>query len=204
SHPKYDDDLQFDIESNLKEIEFLLHQDIDSSLKDLIDQSNLANFADNFDSMPEMFTDEHALDYSSPPIFDKYDDYLFKVESDTENVYDDPFSSKGEKIKESKLLIDELDLPCDLLPSFEFAASCRLITDVAVFQRKPTVTNTIKRDKIQAKPSKKQKAWKSQRSKVNKKSTQQNQSQGNQKVKGKQVEGLNLPICKVYKEGGVK
>nr|GFA06794.1 reverse transcriptase domain-containing protein [Tanacetum cinerariifolium] len=75
---KYDNDLQFDIEFDLKEIEFLLHQDIDSSLKDLIDQ---------------------------------------KVESETKNVYDDPFDSKGEKIKESKLLIDELDLPCDFLPS---------------------------------------------------------------------------------------
>nr|GEV63855.1 reverse transcriptase domain-containing protein [Tanacetum cinerariifolium] len=75
---KYDEDLQFDIEFDLKEIEFLLHQDIDSSLKDSIDQ---------------------------------------KIESDTENVYDDPFDSKGEKIKESKLLIDELDLPCDFLPS---------------------------------------------------------------------------------------
>nr|GEU97033.1 hypothetical protein [Tanacetum cinerariifolium] len=71
---KYDDDLQFDMESDLKEIEFLLHQDIDSSLKDSIDQN---------------------------------------VESDTENVYDDPFDSKGEKIKKSKLLINELDLPCD-------------------------------------------------------------------------------------------
>nr|GEY07363.1 hypothetical protein [Tanacetum cinerariifolium] len=52
--PKYDDDLQFDVESDLKEIEFLLHQDIDSSLKDSIDQSNLVNPTDNFvDSMPE-------------------------------------------------------------------------------------------------------------------------------------------------------
>nr|GFB75234.1 hypothetical protein [Tanacetum cinerariifolium] len=109
---KYDDDLQFDVESNLKEIEFLLHQDIDSSLKDSIDQSNLANPTDNFvDSMPEMFTDKHALDYSSPSIFDEYDDDFLGVESDVENVYDDPFESKGEKIKESKLLIDELDLP---------------------------------------------------------------------------------------------
>nr|GFC06245.1 hypothetical protein [Tanacetum cinerariifolium] len=68
--PKYDDDLQFDVESDLKEIEFLLYQDKD-----------------------------------------------YKVESDIENVYDDPFDSKGEKIKESKLLIDELDLPCDFIPS---------------------------------------------------------------------------------------
>nr|GFB58568.1 hypothetical protein [Tanacetum cinerariifolium] len=35
--PKYDEDLQFDVESDLKEIEFLLYQDIDSSLKDSID-----------------------------------------------------------------------------------------------------------------------------------------------------------------------
>nr|GEZ73066.1 reverse transcriptase domain-containing protein [Tanacetum cinerariifolium] len=72
---KYDDDLQFDVESDLKEIKSLLYQDIDSSLKDSINQSNLTNPADNFvDSIPEMFADEHALDYSSPPIFDEYDD----------------------------------------------------------------------------------------------------------------------------------
>nr|GEZ66521.1 hypothetical protein [Tanacetum cinerariifolium] len=70
---KYDDNLQFDIKSDLKEIEFMLYQDKDS-----------------------------------------------KVESDAENVYDNPFDSKGEKIKESKLLIDELDLPCDFLPPSEY------------------------------------------------------------------------------------
>nr|GEV98305.1 reverse transcriptase domain-containing protein [Tanacetum cinerariifolium] len=118
---EYDDDLQFDIEFDLKEIEFLLHhdpiKDIDSVLKDSIDQINLADLNKNLvDSMPKMFIEEHALDYLSPSLFDEYDDDLF--ESDTENVYDDPFDSKGEKIKESKLLIEELDLPCDfLLPS---------------------------------------------------------------------------------------
>nr|GFB06050.1 hypothetical protein [Tanacetum cinerariifolium] len=117
-YDEYDDDLQFDVESDLKDIEFLLYQDIDSSLKDSIDQSNLANHADIFiDSVPEMFTDERALDYSSPPIFDEYDDDFLEVESDAENFYDDPFNSQGEKIKESKLLIDELDLPCDFHPS---------------------------------------------------------------------------------------
>nr|GEV77524.1 reverse transcriptase domain-containing protein [Tanacetum cinerariifolium] len=65
----------------------------------------------------EEFTDEHALDYSSPSIFDEYDDDFLEIESDTENVYDDHFDSKGEKIKESKLLIDELDLPYDFIPS---------------------------------------------------------------------------------------
>nr|GEW06586.1 reverse transcriptase domain-containing protein [Tanacetum cinerariifolium] len=76
----YDDDLQCYVEFDLKEIEFLLHHDIDSSLKDSIDQ----------------------------------------IEFDAENVYDDPFDSEGEKIKESKLLIDELDLPCDFLLPFEY------------------------------------------------------------------------------------
>nr|GEY35157.1 DNA-directed DNA polymerase [Tanacetum cinerariifolium] len=78
-------DLHPPLHSDLKEIEFLVHRDIDSSLKDSIDESNLDNPADNFvDSMPEMFTDEHALDYSSPPIFDEYDDDFLEVESDTE------------------------------------------------------------------------------------------------------------------------
>nr|GEX14907.1 hypothetical protein [Tanacetum cinerariifolium] len=54
-----------------------------------------------------------TLDYSSPLIFDVYADDFLEVESDAENIYNDPFDSKGEKLKESKLLIDELDLPCD-------------------------------------------------------------------------------------------
>nr|GEW94627.1 reverse transcriptase domain-containing protein [Tanacetum cinerariifolium] len=120
--PKYDDDLQINIETDLKEIEFLLHQDLDSSLKDSID---LANPTDNVvDSVPEMFTDEDALDYSSHLIFDEYDDDFLKIKSDVENVYDDPFDSKGEKIKESKLLIDELDLLCDFLPFEDLLRAC--------------------------------------------------------------------------------
>nr|GEU95813.1 hypothetical protein [Tanacetum cinerariifolium] len=115
---EYHDDLQFVIESDLKEIEYLLYhdpiKDTDSILKDSIDQNNLV------DSMPEMFTNEHALDYSSLLLFDEYDDDLFEVESNTENFYDDPFDSKGEKIKESKLLIDEHDLPCDFLLLSEY------------------------------------------------------------------------------------
>nr|GFA61659.1 hypothetical protein [Tanacetum cinerariifolium] len=53
--------INFDIEFDLKEIDFLLYQDIDSSVKDSID-----HHADHVvNSVPEMFTDEHALDYSS-------------------------------------------------------------------------------------------------------------------------------------------
>nr|GEV09328.1 hypothetical protein [Tanacetum cinerariifolium] len=67
---------------------------------------------------PKMFTDEHTLDYSSPLIYDDLDEF----ESDNDDVYNDPFDSKEEKINESKLLIDELDLPrsSDFLPFLEY------------------------------------------------------------------------------------
>ncbi|GJT38265.1 hypothetical protein Tco_0938130 [Tanacetum coccineum] len=68
-----------------------------------------------------MFTDEHTLDYSSPPLYDDIDDDLVELEFDNDDVYDDPFDSKEDKIKESKLLIDELDpsRSSDFLPSPE-------------------------------------------------------------------------------------
>nr|GEX66102.1 reverse transcriptase domain-containing protein [Tanacetum cinerariifolium] len=74
-----------------------------------------------FNSIPEMFTDEHTLYYSSPQLYDDYDDDPFELESETDDVYDNLFDSKEDKIKESKLLIDELDLPrlSDFLPSPE-------------------------------------------------------------------------------------
>nr|GEV94800.1 hypothetical protein [Tanacetum cinerariifolium] len=82
--PPRNDDLSFDIEFDLKEIEYLLHQDpikdMDSILEDSIDQSKLADLNDNLvDTMPEMFIDEHPLDYSSHPLYDEYDDDLFEV-----------------------------------------------------------------------------------------------------------------------------
>nr|GEW12201.1 hypothetical protein [Tanacetum cinerariifolium] len=68
------------------EIECLLNHDLikemDSILKDSFDKDNLADLNDNLvDTMPKMFTDEHALNYSSPPLYDEYDDGLFEVES---------------------------------------------------------------------------------------------------------------------------
>nr|GEU89117.1 reverse transcriptase domain-containing protein [Tanacetum cinerariifolium] len=117
----YDDNLKFDIKSDLREIESLLYQGEDSGIKDSIDQTDLANLDDYFvDPTPKMFTDEHAPDYSFPLIFDVYDDDFLEIESYADNFYDDPFDSKGEKIKESKLLIDELDLPYDFLPYSEY------------------------------------------------------------------------------------
>nr|GEY16998.1 reverse transcriptase domain-containing protein [Tanacetum cinerariifolium] len=112
--PPGNDDLPFDIESDLREIEYLLNHDptkeMDSILKDSVDECNLTYPNNNlFDTILEMFTDEHNLDYSSPPLYDDVDDDLIELESDNEYVYDDTFNSKEDKIKESRLLIDELD-----------------------------------------------------------------------------------------------
>ncbi|GKD76927.1 hypothetical protein Tco_1339548 [Tanacetum coccineum] len=92
---------------------------MDSILEDSVDENSLDDNLD--DTISEMFTDEHALNYSSLPLWDDYDDNLFDLESVNDNTYDDPFDSKKEKIKESKLLIDELDLPgsSDFLPFLE-------------------------------------------------------------------------------------
>nr|GFB92067.1 hypothetical protein [Tanacetum cinerariifolium] len=64
-----------------------------------------------------MFTDEQPHDYSFPPRFDVYPDDFLEIESDA-TFDDDSFDSKGEKIKEAEHLIDQLDLPCDIL--FEY------------------------------------------------------------------------------------
>ncbi|GJT89967.1 hypothetical protein Tco_1078812 [Tanacetum coccineum] len=111
--PPGNDDLPFDAESDLLELEYLLNhdpiKDMDSILEDSVDENSLDDNLD--DTISEMFTDEHALDYSSPPLWDDYDDNLFDHETVNDDTYDDPFDFKEEKIKESKLLIDELDLP---------------------------------------------------------------------------------------------
>nr|GFA40314.1 transposase, Ptta/En/Spm, transposase, Tnp1/En/Spm-like protein [Tanacetum cinerariifolium] len=133
--PNYDDKLTCDIESDLREIEFLLYQGEDSDLKDSIDQMDLANLDNLFvDPTPEMFTDEQPPDYSFSPRFDVFDDDFLKIESDADNFDDDSFDSKGEKIKESELLIDQLDLPCDILFYLEiqiYGKSVKIITHVA-------------------------------------------------------------------------
>nr|GFB82287.1 hypothetical protein [Tanacetum cinerariifolium] len=117
--PDYDDYRACDIESDIREIEFLLFQGEDSDFKDSIDQSVLTHFDDLFvDPTPEMFADEQPLDYSFPPRFDVYLDDFLEIESDA-TVNDDSFDSDGEKIKETELLIDPLDLPCDILSEYD-------------------------------------------------------------------------------------
>ncbi|GKA16121.1 hypothetical protein Tco_0695868 [Tanacetum coccineum] len=79
--PPGNDDLPFDAESDLREIEYLLNhnpiKEMDSILEDSVDKNS---FDDNLvDTISEMFSDEHALDYSSPPLWDDYDDELFDL-----------------------------------------------------------------------------------------------------------------------------
>nr|GEX15603.1 reverse transcriptase domain-containing protein [Tanacetum cinerariifolium] len=113
--PDYDDNRLCDIESDIKEIKFLLFQGKDSNFKDSIDQSVLTHCDDLFvDPTPEMFTDEQPPDYLFLPRFDVYPDDFLEIESDA-TFDDDSFDSEGEKIKEADLLIDPLDLPCDIM-----------------------------------------------------------------------------------------
>nr|GEZ50302.1 reverse transcriptase domain-containing protein [Tanacetum cinerariifolium] len=94
--PDYDDNRTCDIESDIREIEFLLYQGEDSDFKDSIDQSDLTNRDDLFvDPTPDMFTDEQPL--------------IIHFHRD----------SMWEKIKEAELLIDQLDLPCDILSEYD-------------------------------------------------------------------------------------
>nr|GFB64932.1 hypothetical protein [Tanacetum cinerariifolium] len=65
-----------------------------------------------------MFADEQPPDYSFPPRFDVYPDDFLEIESDA-TFDDDSFDSEGEKIKEAELLIDPLDLPCDILSEYD-------------------------------------------------------------------------------------
>ncbi|GJX39229.1 reverse transcriptase domain-containing protein [Tanacetum coccineum] len=88
--PLGNDDLPFNIEFDHREIEYLLNHDptkeMDSILEDSVDEGNLADpNNDHVDTIPEMFTDEHTLDYSSPPLYDDVDDDLVDTLISTEN-----------------------------------------------------------------------------------------------------------------------
>nr|GEZ44050.1 hypothetical protein [Tanacetum cinerariifolium] len=106
SYPSdYDNNRVCNIESDIREIEFLLFQGEDSDFKDSIDQHVLTHCDD-------LFVDP------TPEIFDVYPDDFLKIESDA-NFDDDSFDSQGEKIKEAELLIDPLDLPRDILSEYD-------------------------------------------------------------------------------------
>ncbi|GKB70530.1 reverse transcriptase domain-containing protein [Tanacetum coccineum] len=79
---------------------FLEFQEMDSILEDSVDEGNLADpNNDHIDTIPEMFTDEHTLDFSSPPKYDDANDDLFNLKTDNDNVEKyymiDPFGLHG-------------------------------------------------------------------------------------------------------------
>nr|GEZ24551.1 reverse transcriptase domain-containing protein [Tanacetum cinerariifolium] len=146
-HSDYDDNRACDMESDIREIEFLLYQGEDSNFKDSIDQSILTYSDDLFvDPTPEMFTDEQPPDYSFPSRFDVYPDDILEIESDA-TFDNDSFDSKGEKIKEPALLIDHLDLPCDILSKYDSFAS-------QDFSRDDVLPSPDNDDKVKEKPKK--------------------------------------------------
>nr|GEW37847.1 hypothetical protein [Tanacetum cinerariifolium] len=64
-----------------------------------------------------MFIDEQLPDYSFPPRFDVYPADFLEIKSDA--IFDDDsFDSEREKIEEAKLLIDQPDLPCDIMSEY--------------------------------------------------------------------------------------
>ncbi|GJY81682.1 hypothetical protein Tco_0494433 [Tanacetum coccineum] len=89
--PPGNDDLPFDAESDLLELEYLLNHDPIKDM-DYISKMWLMNSLDDNldDTISKMFTDEHALNYSSPPLWDDYDDDLFDHESDNDNDFNPP------------------------------------------------------------------------------------------------------------------
>ncbi|GJZ16705.1 reverse transcriptase domain-containing protein [Tanacetum coccineum] len=144
--PPRNDDLPFDAESDLRELEYLLNhnpiEEMDSTLEDSIDKNSPDN--NLVDNISGMFTDEHALDYSSPPLWDDYDDELFDFETVNDDTYDDPFDFKEEKIKDSKILIDELDPPrsSDFLPFPDYDSA--LYEDFSKVDALPSTNNEDK------------------------------------------------------------
>nr|GEZ35798.1 reverse transcriptase domain-containing protein [Tanacetum cinerariifolium] len=84
-----------------------------SLLEEFADELALISYPSDYDDH-QMFADEQPPDYSFPSRFDVYPDDFLEIEFDV-TFDDDSFDSEGEKIKEAKLLIDQLDLPCDIL-----------------------------------------------------------------------------------------
>ncbi|GKB91081.1 hypothetical protein Tco_0963353 [Tanacetum coccineum] len=73
-------------------MDFTLEDSVDSPYDNLVD------------TIPKMFTDEHALDYSSPPLWIDYDDNLFDLETVNDNTYYETLRLQGRKSKILEIL----------------------------------------------------------------------------------------------------
>ncbi|GJY50033.1 reverse transcriptase domain-containing protein [Tanacetum coccineum] len=141
------------IESFLSRNNGMTTEDVIREIKYLLNRDPLAEYSPNNDliyTILEMFTDEHTLDYLSPTRYDDADDDLFDLKTDNDDwgkiLYDDPFDSKENEIKDSKLLIDELDSlrSSSFLP--HFLASDSVINED--FSEVDALTSTDNEDKV--------------------------------------------------------
>ncbi|GKD59116.1 hypothetical protein Tco_1296625 [Tanacetum coccineum] len=128
-------------EDVIREIEYLLN-------RNLLAENSLNN--DLIYTIPGMFTDEHTLNYPSLPRYDDANDDLFYLKTDSDEwgkiFYDGPFDSKENKIKVSKLLVDELDSTgsSSFLPHF---LECDSVLYEDFFED-DTLTSTDNEDKV--------------------------------------------------------
>nr|GFA89216.1 reverse transcriptase domain-containing protein [Tanacetum cinerariifolium] len=92
-----------------------------SLLEEFADELALISYPPDYEIIvrviSKMFTKEQPPDYSFLLRFNVYRDDFLEIKSNA-TFDDDSFDSEGKKIKEAELLIDQLDLPCDILSEY--------------------------------------------------------------------------------------
>ncbi|GJR41519.1 hypothetical protein Tco_1217203 [Tanacetum coccineum] len=146
-HFTENDDLPFDIESYLREIEYLLNHDptkkIDTILEDSVDEDNLVD--DLVDTIPEMFTHDHY--YLIIQIHHNMMMSMMILSPIMMMFMMDPFWTQEDKIKELKLLIvKNLYSPGSsiFLPQFSSVDSVFYVILRAIILRGPKAFKVIK------------------------------------------------------------
>nr|GEY30546.1 reverse transcriptase domain-containing protein [Tanacetum cinerariifolium] len=144
-------------------------------------------------SLLEEFANELALityppDYDDNLTFDVYPDDFLEIKYNADNSNDDIFDSKGEKIKEAELLIDQLDLPCDILSEYDSFNSQDFSRDDDL----PSPDNEDKVKENQEKYKIGSKSDKNEKHDEAEKSQKQFQSIKQEKLKKRQVKGSKV------------
>nr|GEV72617.1 hypothetical protein [Tanacetum cinerariifolium] len=121
--PPRNDDLSFDIEFDLKEIEYPLQhdpiKDIESILKDSVDESNLADLNDNI-FLSEYFSEVDSLPSTNTK--DKVFNPGILIQENIFEVITHVASEKNEKklaISHTSLIFEDFDPPLNELPFFK-------------------------------------------------------------------------------------
>nr|GEY87287.1 reverse transcriptase domain-containing protein [Tanacetum cinerariifolium] len=114
-HPYFDDDL----------LSGSTTYSANSLLEEFADELALISYPSDYnDTLTyDIESDIREIEFFSLPRFDVYPDDFLEIKSNDDNFDDDSFNSEGEKIKEAEPLIDQLDLPCDILSEYDSFAS---------------------------------------------------------------------------------